>query len=199
MSQLGNVPQASLSFSAQLSPYSSLGDDALVSLVQQGDESALATLFDRHAKVVYSVALRVLRDPSAAEDIMQEVFMQVWRAPTLFLSARGSFAGWLAVLARNRSIDALRGRKPCDPIDDLVLMSSCNVAKQCEQHLMIEKAQALMLQLPLTQQRVLELAFFDGLTHSEIAALTGKALGTIKSDIRRALLSMRKAAQHEYA
>ncbi len=72
----------------------------------------MASLFDRYSKVVYSVALRVLRDPASAEDVLQEVFMQIWRNPDGFVATRGSLGGWLAVVARNRSIDALRRKKP---------------------------------------------------------------------------------------
>ncbi len=84
-------------------------DDAyLLSLVQSGDEQAMATLFDRYSRIVYSVALRVLSDPALAEDILQEVFMQLWRTPGSFTAAEGNLGGWLAVLSRNRSIDAIR-------------------------------------------------------------------------------------------
>ena len=95
------------------SPTPSGQDDAtLLGLVERGDEYAMATLFDRYSKVVYSVALRVLRDPASAEDVLQEVFMQIWRSPERFVASRGSLGGWLAVVARNRSIDTLRRKKP---------------------------------------------------------------------------------------
>ena len=84
-------------------------DDAtLLALVERGDEYAMAALFDRYSKIVYSVALRVLRDPASAEDVLQEVFMQIWRSPERFVESRGSLGGWLAVVTRNRSIDLLR-------------------------------------------------------------------------------------------
>ena len=82
-------------------------DDAfLLSLVQSGEEQAMATLFDRYSKVVYSIALRVLSDPALAEDILQDVFMQLWRTPDSFTAAGGSLGGWLAVLSRNRSTNS---------------------------------------------------------------------------------------------
>ena len=83
-------------------PLSTQDDAALLALVQRGDEYAMASLFDRYSKVVYSVALRVLRDPAAAEDVLQEVFMQIWRSPDGFVASRGSLGGWLAVVSRNR-------------------------------------------------------------------------------------------------
>jgi len=81
-------------------PPSAQDDAALLALVQRGDENAMASLFDRYSKIVYSVALRVLRDPASAEDVLQEVFMQIWRNPNGFIATRGSLGGWLAVAGR---------------------------------------------------------------------------------------------------
>ena len=170
-------------------------DAALLTLVQKGDQQAMVSLFDRYSKLVYSVSLRVLRDPASAEDVLQEIFMQIWRNPNGFSVTRGSLAGWLAVLARNRSVDVLRRRKPSDSVEDVVLSSPFNLAEDSERRLLMEKAQVLIARLPEDQQKTLEMAFFDGLSHSEIAERTGSPLGTIKSRIRRALLTLREAAQ----
>jgi hypothetical protein len=83
-------------------------DTELLTRIQHGDDRAMAVLFDRYSKIVYSVSLRVLRDTASAEDVMQEIFMQIWRNPNSFVSARGSLGGWLSVVSRNRSIDTLR-------------------------------------------------------------------------------------------
>jgi RNA polymerase sigma-70 factor (ECF subfamily) len=176
-------------------PPSDMDDASLLSLVQRGDEGAMASLFDRYSKVVYSVALRVLRDPSSAEDVLQEIFMQIWRSPESFVATRGSLGGWLAVVSRNRSIDALRRRKPTDSVDDIALASPYNLADEAERNSMMEKARGVIVQLPMEQRKTLEMAFFDGLTHSEIAEMTGDPLGTVKTRIRSALLSLRKAFQ----
>jgi RNA polymerase sigma-70 factor (ECF subfamily) len=168
-------------------------DAALLALVQRGDESAMASLFDRYSKVVYSVALRVLRDPASAEDVLQEVFMQIWRNPDGFVATRGSLGGWLAVVARNRSIDALRRKRPTEPVDDMALASNCNLANEAERNSLMEKARGVIRLLPIEQRKTLEMAFFDGLTHSEIAEMTGDPLGTVKTRIRSALTSLRKA------
>lgn len=170
-------------------------DSALLAQVELGDSAALASLYDKYAKVVYSVSLRVLRDPTSAEDVLQEIFMQVWRNPNAFSMDKGSLAGWLAILSRNRSIDLQRRKRPTDSVDDVVLASSFNLAESSEQNMMLEKAQSWMLLLPAEQQQMLQMAFFDGLTHSEIAEKTGSPLGTIKTRIRRALQTLRKAAQ----
>jgi RNA polymerase sigma-70 factor (ECF subfamily) len=175
-------------------PQPSTEDDAsLLALVRSGDEPAMASLFDRYSKVVYSVALRVLRDPASAEDVLQEIFMQVWRNPDSFSAARGSLGGWLAVVSRNRSIDALRRKRPTDSIEDVILASPYNLADEAERNTLIERARGVIVQLPSEQRKTLEMAFFDGLTHSEIAEMTGDPLGTVKTRIRSALLTLRKA------
>jgi RNA polymerase sigma-70 factor (ECF subfamily) len=174
---------------------STLEDASLLALVQRGDEHAMASLFDRYSKVVYSVALRVLRDPASAEDVLQEIFMQIWRSPDSFVATRGSLGGWLAVVSRNRSIDALRRKRPTESVDDMAISSPCNLADEAERTLMIEKTREVIVLLPKEQRKTLEMAFFDGLTHSEIAEMTGDPLGTVKTRIRSALLTLRKAFQ----
>ena len=168
-------------------------DSSLLALVQSGNEQAMASLFDRYSKLVFSVGLRVLRDPAAAEDILQEVFMQIWRNPDSFTAARGSLGGWLAIVARNRSIDTTRRRRPTVDVDDVPLASSFNLADEAERNSLMERARGVIHKLPLEQRKTLEMAFFDGLTHSEIAEMTGDPLGTVKTRIRSALLTLRKA------
>ena len=155
----------------------------------------MAALYDRYSRVVYSVALRVLRDASAAEDVLQEIFMQVWRNPESFVSARGSLAGWLAVVARNRSIDMLRRKKPTEQVEDVSLAMPGDLSEEGERNILMQRARVVIQQLPPEQRKTLEMAFFDGLTHSEIAEMTGDPLGTVKTRIRSALLVLRKAFQ----
>src|SRR5271154_5270172 len=132
-------------------PPSAQDDAALLALVLRRDESAMTSLFDRYSKVVYSVALRVLRDPAAAEDVLQEIFMQIWRNPDSFIAARGSLGGWLSVVSRNRSIDALRRKKPTDSVDDMALASPYNLAVEAERNSMMEKARTVIHELPPEQ------------------------------------------------
>src|SRR5271154_2251671 len=144
-------------------PQPSTGDDAsLLALVRSGDEQAMASLFDRYSSVVYSVALRVLRDPASAEDVLQEIFMQVWRNPDGFSATRGSLGGWLAVVSRNRSIAALRRKRPTDSIEDVILASPYNLADEAERNTLMERARGVITQLPAEQRKTLEMAFFDG-------------------------------------
>ena len=170
-----------------------LEDAALLLGVQSGDERAMAALFDRYSRLVYSVALRVMRDPSSAEDVLQDVFLQIWRRPETFAATRGSLGGWLAVVARNRSIDILRRKRPTEMVDEMLLPSTFNLAEESERTVMVERARVVMQQMPIEQRKTLEMAFFDGLTHAEIAEMTGDPLGTVKTRIRSALLALRKA------
>jgi RNA polymerase sigma-70 factor (ECF subfamily) len=135
----------------------------------------------------------VLRDPASAEDVLQEIFMQVWRNPGGFVATRGSLGGWLAVVARNRSIDALRRKRPSEQVEEMALASNYNLADEAERNSLMEKARGVIRLLPMEQRKTLEMAFFDGLTHSEIAEITGDPLGTVKTRIRSALTSLRKA------
>ena len=171
------------------------GDAKLLGRLQHGDERAMTVLFDRYSKIVYSVALRVLRDTASAEDVMQEIFMQIWRNPNSFVAAKGSLGGWLAVVARNRSIDTLRRKRPSEQVEEMNLASPFNLADEAERSLLMERARAAVVLLPMEQRKTLEMAFFDGLTHSEIAEMTGDPLGTVKTRIRSGLSSLRKAFQ----
>jgi len=168
-------------------------DMGLLTRIQSGDQEAMAALFDRYGTMVYSVAFRVLRDAGEAEDVMQEIFVQVWKNPGAFVSGRGSLGGWLVVVARNRSIDMIRRRRPTEPVELFALPSSTNLAREAERNALLEKVRGVMGSLPDEQRRSVELAFFEGLSHSEIAEKTGDPLGTVKTRIRLALTTIRKA------
>lgn len=168
-------------------------DDLLLTRAKDGDQGAMTELFDRYSRLVYSVALRVLNDSGQAEDVMQEIFLQVWRNPNAFVSGRGSLGAWLAVTARNRAIDIIRRRRPTDPVEEVVLTSETDLASEVERNRMMEKVRLVLKGLPPEQQKSVELAFFEGMTHSEIAERTGDPLGTVKTRIRSALLTLRKA------
>jgi RNA polymerase sigma-70 factor (ECF subfamily) len=170
-------------------------ETAMLTRIGQRDENAMEEIFRRYSGPVYSVALRVLRDSGQAEDVLQEVFLQLWRKPAAFVQNRGSLGAWLVVIARNRAIDVLRRRKPSDSVDDVVLTSTANVADEAERNTMMEKVRRVIADLPMEQRKSLELAYFEGLSHTEIASRTGDPLGTVKTRIRQALISLRKAFQ----
>jgi len=168
-------------------------DFALLSAVRAGDEQAMAELYDRYSAVVYSVALRVLGDTGAAEDILQEIFMQLWRNPGLFDASRGNLAPWLAVIARNRAIDALRKRRPESDIANVVLSVEPDMAGDAERAIAMTKVRGVLADMPSAQRSMLEMAYFEGLSHSEISSKTGEPLGTVKTRIRAGLLALRRA------
>lgn len=153
----------------------------------------MTDLYDRYSPLVYSVALRVLGDTGHAEDVLQEVFMQLWRSPDLFDSSRGHLGAWLAVTARNRAIDALRRRKPATDIEDVVVSVNHDLSAAADRSRAMQKVREVLGGMPDPQRKALELAYFEGLSHTEIASKTGEPLGTIKTRIRSGLLSLRKA------
>lgn len=183
------------SLNSDLDRLQAANDEFLLERVRANDQKAMADIFDRYGSLVYSVSLRVLKDPGQAEDVMQEIFFQLWKNPNTFVQGRGSLGAWLAVVARNRAIDVLRRRKPTDSVDEVVLVSKTNISSEIERNIMVEKIRDLMKSLPAEQQKSVELAFFEGLSHAEVAAKTGDPLGTVKTRIRLALISLRKAIQ----
>ena len=163
--------------------------------MKSGDQSALAELYDRYSSVVYAVALRVLGDTGGAEDVLQEVFLQLWRNPGAFDAARGNLGAWLAVITRNRAIDSLRKRRPETDIEDVVVSVSPDLAGEADRSRAAEKVRGVLGAMPSPQRSALEMAYFEGMSHSEIADKTGEPLGTIKTRIRTGLMTLRKAFQ----
>jgi RNA polymerase sigma-70 factor (ECF subfamily) len=153
----------------------------------------MALVYDRYSQIVYSVALRVLADTGSAEDVMQEIFMQLWRNPQSFDGNRGSLGAWLAVIARHRAIDQLRKRKPETDIEDITVSVDTNLESETDRNIFLAKVRELLATMPGDQRKAMEMAFFEGLTHSEVAAKLGEPLGTVKTRIRTGLIAMRKA------
>jgi RNA polymerase sigma-70 factor (ECF subfamily) len=170
-------------------------DAELLEAVALQDQTAMAALFDKYSRLVYSIALRVLREPGLAEDVMQEVLLQVWRQPGGFVSQRGSLGAWLAVVARNRSIDVIRRRAHLTPLEDLVLPEPKNLQRAVEENHLMDQVRVAVDTLPKEQQAPLHMAYFEGLTHTEISERTGTPLGTVKTRIRTALTTVRRALE----
>ena len=159
----------------------------------RGDRLALRGLYERHAPRVMAVALRIVRIPSEAEDVVQETFFEVWRRAPEYDPARGSPQAWLFTICRTRAIDRLRSRLASARVlgseaDPLGLSSPVENAEWRQAR---ERIDAALAQLPVEQRKVLELAYFEGLSQSEIADRTGEALGTVKTRVR---LGMEKLA-----
>ena len=170
-----------------------------VARMAAGAESALATLYDRHATAVYSLALRITRRPQDAEDVTQQVFAQAWRTAARHDRSRGAVAAWLLMMARSRAIDCLRRRESAreGTVDDSQLAAIPDPEPGVEYVVatrqQVEQVSAAMAALPDEQRRALELAYYEGLTQREIASRTSTPLGTVKTRVRTALMSLRIA------
>ncbi len=166
----------------------------LIRQVVDRDEGALATLYDRYAGLVYSVVKRVLQDAEAAEEILQDIFYQLWRTASNFDSSRGTLAGWLLVTARNRAIDRLRRRNRglTEGLEKAPAIFSFHLENAVSQNEMMSRVRAALAGLPQAQRVAMELAYFEGLTQSEIAQRTGEPLGTVKSRLRTALQALKR-------
>jgi len=169
-------------------------DQNLIRRVVGGDETALAILYDRYAGIVYSMVRRVLNDVGAAEEVLQDIFHQLWRTASSFDAERGTLAGWLLVIARNRAIDRLRRRQKGEdePLWENLVPCALNLESSVAREELMRKVRAALVALPGPQREALELAYFEGLTHTEIAERTGEPLGTIKTRLRSALQALRK-------
>jgi RNA polymerase sigma-70 factor (ECF subfamily) len=188
---MATVPNSQLqgSRSAEESDY------RLVTRIVHRDEDAFGAIYDRYSRVVYSVVLHVVRDAAIAEDILHDIFLNLWRSPQQFDGARGKLAPWLAVIARNRAIDWIRKQRPQEDLADVQLVADEDLAGEVERKSAIERVRVVLNALPEKQRAALELAFFRGLTHADIAAREGVPLGTVKTRIRTALLSIRRAME----
>jgi RNA polymerase sigma-70 factor (ECF subfamily) len=171
-------------------------DRSRLERMTRGDASALAELYDAHAGAVYSLARRIVTVPEDAEDVTHDVFAQAWKTAANYDAVRGAVAAWLLMITRSRAIDLLRRRRSSaaggddvaaipDPGPDVEY-----IAANEEQ---VAATRDAVQQLPDEQRRTLELAYYEGLTHMEIAARTSTPLGTVKTRIRSALTSLRRA------
>jgi RNA polymerase sigma-70 factor (ECF subfamily) len=178
-------------------------DETLIAAVAGGDESAFGMLYDRYVKAVYSLALRITQDQGLAEEITQEAFVRLWRNAATFTSERGRFASWLLGVTHHLAIDQLRRRQArpqaVASTDDLPVQGLADIRTDVEEEAWLsvrrELIQRALAQLPEPQRRVIELAYFGGLTHVEIAALVGDPLGTVKTRMRLGLQKLREALQ----
>ena len=168
--------------------------------ILQHDSTALEALYDRYGRPVYSLVLRIAQHPASAEEIVQDVFMQLWRRADRFQISRGPLEPWLFTMARNRALDFLRLKREKqrrrEDSDSDVLPSAVfrpEPEGDIDRSRRAQKIRALLTSLPDAQRRAIELAFFEGMSHSEIATATGEALGTVKSWIRGGLLRLRES------
>jgi len=172
-------------------------DAELLARLERRDGSALARLYDRYAGCALAAAQRVLRDRADAEDVVQEVFLQLWHGRARYDERRGRFASWLFVLARNRAIDRVRQRRgrPSDPSDPA--REPAAAGPDAEQRVLAGERERRVVEalaaLPAGQRAAIELAFYRGLSHSEIAVELAEPIGTVKSRMHRAMAALREA------
>jgi RNA polymerase sigma-70 factor (ECF subfamily) len=174
------------------------GDRDLVAAMEARDADALGTLYDRHSARLLGLAHRILGDTGEAEEVLQETFLYAWRAASTFDPSRGSVLAWLIVAARSRSIDRLRARRPSaargpgdtDPLDRL--SAPGDIEAESASREWETECRAAIGKLPAEQREALDLAYFEGLTHAEIAERTGSPLGTVKTRIRLGLMKLRE-------
>lgn len=173
----------------------SVEDAALVSGVGRRDAAALEALYERYGRPCHALARRVLNDEALAQDVVQEVFLTLWRSSERFDSERGAFASWLLAMTHHKAVDAVRReenlRKRRTPIDVLAFTESDlpTVAEEVWAGVRRDQVRAALLTLSPPQREALALAYFGGYTQREIAGLTGLPLGTVKT---RMLLGMRR-------
>jgi RNA polymerase sigma-70 factor (ECF subfamily) len=172
-------------------------DRRAVELVARGEADALGELYDRHARLVYSLALRIVTDKADAEEVVQDVFTQVWRQSAHYDGSRATVMGWLLMTTRARAIDRLRARqsRPDMRAGDRDLRDAPTAIPSQEARVTdLQIAQALKTALDTlsdTLRAPIELAYYEGLSHAEIAERLGKPLGTVKTHLRTALMRLR--------
>lgn len=178
-------------------------DRVLLRRMADGDESALAALYDGWAERVHTLALWILKDPDEAEDVVEETFWQAWTTAGRYDSKRGAGSTWLMMIARSRALDRLRSRRrwadwTATPGNTGVLLEktvavSVEIPDAHSERTERQAALATALEgLPAEQRQAVEMAFFGGLSHSEIAEQTAEALGTVKTRIRLAMQKLRQ-------
>jgi RNA polymerase sigma-70 factor (ECF subfamily) len=161
--------------------------------VRNRDAAAFEAIYDGYHRLVYGVAMRMLGDVAAAEDVTQAVFLKIWSAPQLFES--GNFAGWLVRITRNRALDLLRSKSyrhedlpEAQPAEEML-------EETAFAHIDADRVRAALAQLPDDQRTLIETGFFGGVTHEEMARRLGIPLGTVKTRIRAGLRKLRSALQ----
>jgi len=176
-------------------------DATLMQHLLRRDVSAFEELYERHSRIVYSLVLRILRQGTTAEEVVQDVFLQLWRNSAQYDRSR-PFVPWLLTLARNRALDNLRlkserQRRREDQTEELplVAVAAPEYEKALDEKRRAERVRSLIGSLPAPQKKCIELAYFEGLSHSEIAESLHEPLGTVKSWIRNGLLRLKEGLQ----
>lgn len=169
-------------------------DEELLAVVARGDEPALAALYDRYDRVAYALAYRILRDQVLAQDAVQDAFLTVWRTAASFDPRRGKASTWLLTLVHRRAVDVVRRevRRRAQPLEDAPIASGDATDEAAEVREQRRSVQAALAQLPPDQRETLELAYYGGLTQTELAERLDVPLGTVKSRAFAGLAKLRE-------
>jgi len=175
-----------------------MADEDLMPLIGEKDPEAFEVLYDRHGGIAYSLAYRIVGARVAAEDVTQEAFISIWRSGARYDRARGSVRSWMLSVVRNRAIDALRsraGKAPRLTLDDEEILERREAGERTEDEALRRETESevrgALGSLPREQAKVIELAYFGGFSHSEIARMLGVPLGTVKGRMRLGLEKIR--------
>ena len=184
--------------------YQMLADEELMPLVNNGEPKAFATLYDRHSQAAYCLAYRMMGEKQAAEDLAQEAFIKVWRRAGSYRAQKASVRTWILSIVHNRGIDQLRShasrRRTQEKIEASAASSQPSEAfAETWRNTQAEQVREALSTLPKEQLKILELAYFSGYTHVQIAELVGLPLGTVKGRMRLGLQKMRGLAVWEAA
>jgi RNA polymerase sigma-70 factor (ECF subfamily) len=171
-------------------------DDALLDAIRRRDETAIAALYDRYGRLAFGLAYRVVGERNAAEDVVQEAFLSIWRRAASFETTRGSVRTWVLSIVHHRAIDRLRGTagrtRQDAPLDDFErTLASDDPWREVSLVLQRETLQKAIATLPDPQRQAVELAYFDGYTQQEIAAKMDVPVGTVKGRLRLAMQRLR--------
>ena len=183
--------------SGRASDHARLADEDLMARVTDGDSAAFAVIYDRHGGVAYSLAYRMCGRSQAAEDVVQEAFLSAWRRASSYDPARGSLRTWLLGIVHHRAVDALRktggdARRRIDiPVEELDFDANISVDGEVMERDRAQFVRGAMADLPAEQCKVIELAYFGGFTHTEIADMLGVPIGTVKGRMRLGLAKLR--------
>lgn len=176
-----------------------LTDELLIDLIVQREEAALGELYDRYASLVYAIALRITGDRQTAEEVMQDVFQNIWQTAGGFRRQISTVAGWIIGISRHRAIDTLRSKRERGRSRELTGIealpypsTSSDIEHDMEQRIVREAVRAALADLPSPQRQAIEMAYYGGLTQAEIAERLGEPLGTIKTRLRLGLTKLRE-------
>ena len=180
----------------QYRQYALLADEDLISLVEGGDAEAFAVLYDRHGRPAYSLAYRMMGEKQAAEELAQNAFIKVWRRAGSYRAERASVRTWILSIVHNRGIDQLRSHASRRRLQEKIEASAASsqpseAFAETWRNTQSEQVREALNTLPKEQLKILELAYFSGYTHVEIAELLGVPLGTVKGRMRAGLKKMR--------